>query len=39
MPDLEHVKEWAARDRLETREAKYAGPDDSEHGERKVAAW
>jgi len=39
MADLEHVKKWAIRGHLESREAKYADLGDSEHGERKVAAW
>jgi len=39
MPDLEHVRKRAAHGRLETREAKYVDLDDSERGERKVAAW
>jgi len=39
MPDLEHVRKRAAHGRLESREAEYADLDDSEHGERKVAAW
>jgi len=34
MPDLENVKKWAAHGRLETREAKYAGLDGSDHGKR-----